>query len=135
MELCSKQKDKPEYVLYFRFFKVATFAHSQHSLDQIHEVVTWNGFQLTCVPCQEFICGISCLLNVFRTISCVVQRQGWCTTLYGEQAYSTTVLIHIMARTTQLSKEKQQSIIILRPEGHSIRKISRTLNVSSSAVQ
>ena len=39
-----------------------------------------------------------------------------------------------MARTTQLSKEKQQSIITLRQEGQSIRKISRTLNVSSSAV-
>ena len=37
-------------VLYFRFFKVATFcfvdsfAHSWHFLNQIHEVVTWNGF-------------------------------------------------------------------------------------------
>ena len=39
-----------------------------------------------------------------------------------------------MARTTQLSKEKQQSIITLRQEGQSSRKISRTLNVSSSAV-
>ena len=39
-----------------------------------------------------------------------------------------------MARTTQLSKEKRQSIITLRQEGQSIRKISRTLNVSSSAV-
>ncbi|KAF7664628.1 hypothetical protein LDENG_00171500 [Lucifuga dentata] len=39
-----------------------------------------------------------------------------------------------MARTTQLSKEKRQSIITLRHEGQSIRKISRTLNVSSSAV-
>lgn len=39
-----------------------------------------------------------------------------------------------MARTTQLSKEKRQFIITLRQEGQSIRKISRTLNVSSSAV-
>ena len=39
-----------------------------------------------------------------------------------------------MARTTQLSKEKRQSIITLRQEGQSSRKISRTLNVSSSAV-
>jgi transposase len=38
-----------------------------------------------------------------------------------------------MARTAQISKEKQQSIIILN-EGWSIRNISRTLNVSSSAV-
>ena len=35
---------------------------------------------------------------------------------------------------TQLSKEKRQSIITLRQEGQSIRKISRTFNVSSSAV-
>ena len=39
-----------------------------------------------------------------------------------------------MARTAQISKEKQQSIITLRQEGQSILTISRTLNVSSSAV-
>ena len=39
-----------------------------------------------------------------------------------------------MARTAQISKEKQQSIITLRHEGQSIRKMSRTLKVSSSAV-
>ncbi len=39
-----KVLNKPEYVLYFRFFKVApfcfvdSFAHSWHSLSQIHEV-------------------------------------------------------------------------------------------------
>jgi transposase len=39
-----------------------------------------------------------------------------------------------MARTAQISEEKQQSIITLRHEGQSIRNISRTLNVSSSEV-
>jgi transposase len=39
-----------------------------------------------------------------------------------------------MARTAQISKEKRQSINILRHEGQSIRNISRTLEVSSSAV-
>ena len=38
-----------------------------------------------------------------------------------------------MAKTAQISKEKRQSIITLRHEGQSIRKMSRTLNVSSSA--
>jgi transposase len=38
-----------------------------------------------------------------------------------------------MARTAQISKEKRQSIITLRHEGQSILKISRTLEVSSSA--
>ena len=38
-----------------------------------------------------------------------------------------------MARTAQISKEKQ-SIITLKHEGQSIRTISRTLKVSSSAV-
>ena len=38
-----------------------------------------------------------------------------------------------MARTAQIRKEKRQSIITLRHEGQSIWKISRTLNVSSSA--
>jgi transposase len=39
-----------------------------------------------------------------------------------------------MARTAQISKEKRQSIITLRHEGQSIRNISRTFKVSSSAV-
>ena len=39
-----------------------------------------------------------------------------------------------MARTAQISKEKLQSMITLRNEGQSIRKMSRTFNVSSSAV-
>ena len=39
-----------------------------------------------------------------------------------------------MARTAQISKEKRQSIITLRHEGQSIRKISRTFKVSSSVV-
>jgi hypothetical protein len=48
--------NKYTYILYLRFFKVATlclddsFAHF-YSLNQINEVVTWNAFQLTCVPC------------------------------------------------------------------------------------
>uniref|UniRef100_A0AAZ3STE8 Transposase Tc1-like domain-containing protein n=1 Tax=Oncorhynchus tshawytscha TaxID=74940 RepID=A0AAZ3STE8_ONCTS len=39
-----------------------------------------------------------------------------------------------MVRTAQISKGKQQSAITLRHEGQSIRNISRTLKVSSSAV-
>ena len=39
-----------------------------------------------------------------------------------------------MARTAKISKEKLQSIITLRHEGQSMRKISRTLKVSLSAV-
>ena len=39
-----------------------------------------------------------------------------------------------MARTAQISKEKRHSIITLRHKVQSIWNISRTLNVSSSAV-
>ena len=39
-----------------------------------------------------------------------------------------------MARTAQNSKEKRQSIITLRHEGQSVRKMSRTLKVSSNVV-
>ena len=52
-----KVLNKSKYILYLRFFKVATlclddsFAHSWHSLNQLHDVVTWNAFQLTGVPC------------------------------------------------------------------------------------
>jgi transposase-like protein len=40
-----------------------------------------------------------------------------------------------MSRTAQISKEKRQSIITLRHEGQSIWKMSKTLKVSSSAVE
>ena len=44
-----------------RFFIIATlwfeycFAH-WHSLCELHEVVTWNGFLFTGVPCRIYIC-------------------------------------------------------------------------------
>ena len=50
MESCSNQKSVKQIKIYFGFFKVATlclddnFAHSWHSLNQLHEVVTWNAF-------------------------------------------------------------------------------------------
>ena len=56
MESC-KQKSVKQIRIYLKFVKVATlclddsFAHSWHSLNQLHEVVTWNAFQLTGVPC------------------------------------------------------------------------------------
>ena len=54
--------------------------------------------------------------------------------MHSGKPYLTTVVIHIMAGTTPLSQEKRPSILTLRNEGQSIRKMSRTLNVSSSAV-
>jgi hypothetical protein len=51
---CSNQRSVKQiktHILYLRFFKVATlclddrFAHSRPSLNQLHEVVTWNAFQ------------------------------------------------------------------------------------------
>ena len=50
MELCSNQKSVKQIKLYFRFFKVATlclddsFAHSWHSLNQVHEKCFSNSF-------------------------------------------------------------------------------------------
>ena len=40
--------------------------------------------------------------------------------------------VHIIARTAQISKEKQQSIISLRHEGQSIQIISRNLKVAKT---
>jgi hypothetical protein len=68
--------NKSKYKAYLRFFKVATlclddsFAHSWHSLNQLHKVVTWNAFQLTGVPCYKLICGISFLLNWVNQLCC-----------------------------------------------------------------
>ena len=54
--------NKSIYSLYLRFFKVATlclddnFTHSWHSLNQLHEIVTWNAFQLTdCIVKNYFV--------------------------------------------------------------------------------
>ena len=74
--------NKLKYVVHLRFFKVATiclddsFAHSWHSLNHLQDLVSWNAFQLTCVPCKKYVCGISFHLNAFEPISCVVTRGG-----------------------------------------------------------
>ena len=75
-----KVENKFKNMLYLRFFKVATlcfgasFEHSLHSLNQLHEVVIWNAVQLTGVPCSKLIRVIYFLLNAFEPISCVVTR-------------------------------------------------------------
>ena len=53
---------------------------------------------------------------------------------YRRKSYLVKYQTHIIARTAQIRKEKRQSIITLGHEGQSIWKMSRTLNVSSSAV-
>jgi hypothetical protein len=58
MESCSNQKSVQQIKIYLRFeiFQIVTlclddsFAHSWHSLNQLHEVVTGNAFQLTGMP-------------------------------------------------------------------------------------
>jgi hypothetical protein len=81
MESCSNKNSVKQIKIYFIYeiIQIATlcldnsFAHSWYSLNQLHEVVTWNAFQLTGMP-EKLICGISFLLNVFEPISCVVTR-------------------------------------------------------------
>ena len=71
-----KMLNKPEYVLYFRFFKVATFCfddsfeHSWHSFNQLHEVVTWNGFPTVLKEFTEVLstCWLLCLHSVVQLI-------------------------------------------------------------------
>lgn len=46
-----------------------SFAHRWHHLNRCHEVVTWSDFQLTGVPWQKLVSGISNLLNAFDTVS------------------------------------------------------------------
>ena len=60
MESCSNQKSVnfKQIKIYFRFeiLQISTlclddsFAHSWHSPNQLHEVLTWNAFQFTGVP-------------------------------------------------------------------------------------
>jgi hypothetical protein len=55
MESCSNQKSVKQIKIYLIFvttlFLDDSFAHSWHSLNELHVVVTWNAFQLTGVPC------------------------------------------------------------------------------------
>ena len=59
MESCNNQKSVKQIkiILYLRLFKVAclcldeSFAYSWYSLNQLHEIVTWNSIQLKGVPC------------------------------------------------------------------------------------
>ena len=42
--------------MYFIFeppFALMTALHTLGTFNQLHEVVTWNAFQLTCVPCCD----------------------------------------------------------------------------------
>ncbi len=56
---CSNQISVKQIIIYFilKILQIATlclddsFAHSWHSLNQLHEVFIWNAFQLTGVPC------------------------------------------------------------------------------------
>jgi hypothetical protein len=78
----SKQKSVKQIQIYLIFDILQSshpclddsFANAWYSLNQLHEVVTWNAFQLTGVPCSKFICVLSFLLNAFEPISCVVTR-------------------------------------------------------------
>ena len=94
MDSCSNPKkvlNKSKYILYLRLFKVDTpciddnFAHSWHSLNQLHEVDTWNASQLTGVPCSMLIGGISFLMCLSQ--SSAVAKNIKC---YDETGYHET---------------------------------------------
>lgn len=74
-------------------------------------------------------CGISCLLTGFETITWIVQQS-----LLAHSSIWQLLTIHITARTNQLSKEKQQSVIISTTEGQSLQNIAKTLNVSPNTL-
>ncbi len=77
-----KVLNKPEYVLYFRFFKLATicfddsFAHSWHSLSQIHEVVTWNGFPTVLKEFPEVL-STCWLLFLHSAVQLIPNHLNW----------------------------------------------------------
>ena len=74
--------NKPEYVLYFQFFKVATlcfddsFAHSWHSLHQLHEVVTWNNFPTVLKDFQEVL-STRWLLFPYSAVQLIPNHLNW----------------------------------------------------------
>ena len=94
-----------------------TALHTLDILSISFMIVTWNGLMVKRCALSRVKLWNFLPFYVFETISCAVQRQVWCTILYNEKAYSTSVQIHIMARTTQLSKDKRPSILTLRQEG------------------
>ena len=76
-----KVLNKPEYFLSFRFFNVATFcvddsfAHSWHSLNQVHEVVTWNGFPTVLKEFPEVL--RTCLLFLHSAVQHIPNHFVW----------------------------------------------------------
>lgn len=96
MELCSKERmlNISEYVMFYILDSLATCCFADGaaspwpSFNELHDVVTRNGFHFSDVSCQG-ICGISCLFNGI--------------------AYHTTVRIHIMARTNRLKNWRSVS--------------------------
>ena len=63
-------------IIYFRFFKIAPlcfdyfFAHSWHSLNELHEVATWNGFPTALKEFPEMLstCWTFCLHSAVHLI-------------------------------------------------------------------
>ena len=82
MESHGNQKSVKQIKIYFIFEILQitilrlddSFAHSWHSLNQLHEVVTWNAFQLTGATSIKFIYGIDFLLKACQQIEgCAIQ--------------------------------------------------------------
>ena len=86
-----------KHVLNFRFLKVAPLcfvdstANPWPSLNELHDVVTWNGFHFTGVPCQgSFVEFLAFLMGLGPSTV-------WCRSQVGTQPYLTTVRIHFIS--------------------------------------
>ena len=91
MELCTKLKSVKQTKICFIFniLQVATFcfddsfAHFWHSLNQFHEVDTWNGFQPSGVPCQELLTTVLICIMVRNITTSTVERRLCESGLHG----------------------------------------------------
>lgn len=102
----NKKKCQPRVFFYFQnSLGLMTAWHTHGISQQINEVVTWNGFQFQTVPCQELISAISCLLNVFQTITCLVDMKAGSVSLLV-QLNKLCKSILLLKKSIELSKVK-----------------------------
>lgn len=102
-------------VLDFRLLKVVSLcfigiaAKPRPSLNELHGVVVWNGFHFKSEPCLGS--GVEVL-----TFSWDWERQFYRAGVRSVRSWKTSLTSHIIARTNQLNKEKQESIMTVRTE-------------------
>ena len=96
--------NESKYILVATLCLDDSFAHSWHSLNQLHEVVTSNAFQLTGVLCKTQILSSSVRLDgqrhcttILRSLQrCSSPDSGWATQGHSETCPEATSVLALL---------------------------------------